>query len=78
MSERCGNCGEGVARPVWAVYADEGFAGKQLDPMPLHPKCFKANERITASRWERPDDGDDLELVEFEMTRYRKVEAPHG
>lgn len=81
---RCVNCGEDVTRPVWAEYADPAFENKRQDPFPLHGKCFTASETITATEWRPANEGptqenpSGLELVEFDMTRYRKVDAPNG
>lgn len=87
--EKCVRCGKNARKIVWAMYADEAFAGKPNQaPFPLHEKCFNASETIIASEWvERADKPEpqrgvtptheDLYTIrEFEAPRYRRVNAP--
>lgn len=75
---RCVKCGKNIRKITWAVYADEAFAGKALDPLPLHNRCFKDSETITAAHWVQDDDGapGSLKLQETEQLRYREVPEP--
>jgi hypothetical protein len=73
---------------VWAIYGDPALAKRHQDPFPLHERCFNQSETITGAEWQprdKPRDGadprnpthEDLhELVEFEVTRYVRVDPP--
>lgn len=86
---RCVKCGEDVAEPAWAVYADPAFKNKPQTPFPLHPEHLA--DEVTPREWvseadvgdrqviQRADEGSDnpTVLVEGEpYQRYREVEAP--
>jgi hypothetical protein len=86
---RCVNCGDEATRPVWAVYADPAFQGKQQVPFPLHRRHL--DDKVTPREWvaagdagkrnvvARMDESSEnpTALVEGKpYDRYREVEAP--
>lgn len=76
----CVNCGEPVAEPVWATYADEAFKDKQKYPFPLHDECFNRDKVVTISEWVPDPDAEAPESAQVlafrDVTRYTMVEAP--
>jgi hypothetical protein len=87
---RCVNCGGDADEPVWAVYADEGFAKKNQAPFALHAECYEANRRVEVASWEpagtpeeiadaeqrlaASDDASERPNIEAELDRLRGLE----